>query len=269
MRSPLFSKVYGLVTDAMQVDGLVDFHCHLDLCPDLSLAYERCDAIGCSTLTMTTTPKAFSRNREFADRSKYVQAALGLHPQLVAERGHEIDLFEELLASTRFVGEIGLDAGKRFYSSFEEQKRVFDRALGACVNQRDKIISIHSVRCARKVLDALESLAVTDSCHVILHWFSAGKTEIDRAVQLGCWFSVNQAMMGSPSGMALVERAPRESLLTETDAPFLEVDGRRLEPGEVSGTLTLIANALEMTDQEAQSLIASNARKLLEESHGE
>ncbi|MCH9674396.1 MAG: TatD family hydrolase [Gammaproteobacteria bacterium] len=245
--------------------GLVDFHCHLDLLPDLETAYQRCDEIGCTTLTMTTTPKAFPRNRVFAERSTHVRAALGLHPQLVSERGHEIELFEQLLPSTRYVGEIGLDAGKQFYSSFAEQQRVFDRAIAACADQGEKIISVHSARCARKVLDVIESRSVTDSCQVILHWFSAGKAEIDRAVRLGCWFSINQRMMASPSGLSIIEQAPRESLLTETDAPFLEIEKCRVEPGEVSGTLALIANALDLTDIETRSLIASNARRLLDE----
>src|SRR3546814_7759513 len=106
---------------------LVDFHCHLDLYPDHAAEVERCEREGVFTLTVTTTPRAWSRNHELASATRHVRAALGLHPQLVAERSHEIGLWEELLPQTRYVGEVGLDAGPRFYQSFETQKKIFAR----------------------------------------------------------------------------------------------------------------------------------------------
>ena len=45
----------------------VDFHTHLDLYPDLPAAITACDRRRTATLTVTTTPKAFVRNRELAD----------------------------------------------------------------------------------------------------------------------------------------------------------------------------------------------------------
>ena len=67
-------------------NGLVDFHCHLDLYPDHSTAVREADAAEVFTLAVTTTPRARPRNHELAQRTKHVRAALGLHPQLVAER---------------------------------------------------------------------------------------------------------------------------------------------------------------------------------------
>jgi len=37
----------------------VDFHCHLDLYPDLAQAIAQCDNRKSATLAVTTTPKAF------------------------------------------------------------------------------------------------------------------------------------------------------------------------------------------------------------------
>ncbi|WP_256349764.1 TatD family hydrolase, partial [Pseudomonas gingeri] len=97
-----------------------------------------------------------------ASTSKHVRVALGLHPQLVAEREGELALFERLLEGTRYVGEIGLDAGPRFYSSFEAQERVFSRILSACSEQGGKILTVHSVRTAAKVLGHIEHLLPPD-----------------------------------------------------------------------------------------------------------
>src|SRR6266498_4402039 len=132
---------------------LVDFHCHLDLYPDHTAAFAECERQGVHTLTVTTTPRAWPHNRALASKTRYVRAALGLHPQLVAERANELSLFEEYLVQTRFVGEVGLDAGPRFYRSIEIQKQVFERVLTLCANAGSKILSVHSVRSATTVLD--------------------------------------------------------------------------------------------------------------------
>lgn len=99
--------------------GLVDFHCHLDLYPDLAAAVSESERRGIYTLAVTTTPKAWSRNYALASRTKYVRAALGLHPQLVSERAGELRLWESLLPQAPYVGEVGLDAGPNFYKSID------------------------------------------------------------------------------------------------------------------------------------------------------
>ena len=125
------------------------FHTHLDLYPDLVDAITACDQRRTATLTVTTTPKAFTRNCKVSRHSEFVRVGLGLHPQLVAERSAEITLFEELLPQSRYIGEIGLDAGPRHYGSFELQKSVFERILRMCAKEGGKILSIHSVRAAK------------------------------------------------------------------------------------------------------------------------
>ena len=242
---------------------LVDFHCHLDLHPDMQVAFDRCDRLGCTTLTVTTTPRAYARNKAFADRSRHVKAALGLHPQLVAKRRDEIGLFKELAGRTRFIGEIGLDASREHYPSFEKQKQVFDCTLAVCASQGDKVISVHSARCARLVLDSLERASVTQSCKVVLHWFSASKADIQRAIDIGCWFSVNEKMLSTSTGRALIELAPKDRVLTETDAPFIESFGRQIKAGDVMPVLEAISAQWGTTMDDTRGRIFANAQRVL------
>lgn len=120
--------------------------------------------------------------------------ALGLHPQLVADRASELSLFEELLPQFRYVGEVGLDASSRFYRSFEKQKAVFATILNRCAEVGDKVLSVHSVRCARHVLDIVETNLPRERGRVVLHWFTGGASEARRAVEMGCYFSLNEQM---------------------------------------------------------------------------
>jgi TatD DNase family protein len=159
-------------------EGLVDFHCHLDLYPDHQAAVQESEDAGVFTLAVTTTPKAWPRNHELAQRTRHVRAALGLHPQLVAERADELDLWERHLSETRYVGEVGLDAGPRFYKSLDLQKRVFQYVLQRCAGAGDKVVTVHSIRAAKAVLDCIEAYLPPATGKVVLHWFTGSKPNV-------------------------------------------------------------------------------------------
>jgi len=239
--------------------GPVDFHCHLDLYQNMEAEYARCEMARCLTLAVTTTPKAFARNAEMARTRRFVHAALGLHPQLVAQRASELSLFEELVTSTRYVGEVGLDAGRRFYPSFERQKLVFERVMTLCAKLGDKVISIHSVRTAKQVLDVVERTGAGRTCVPVLHWFNASRSEIRRALELGCYFSVNEQMLLAPRGQSLLEAVPIERILTETDAPFQSDK----TPGDVGEATRLIAKAYRVRLSDTEARIRQTATDLL------
>lgn len=241
---------------------LVDFHCHLDLYRDHEALIDECDRERVATLAVTTTPKAWPRNRELAQRSPFVRIGLGLHPQLVAEREAELALLERYLPDARYVGEIGLDAGPRFYNSFAAQERVFERILRACAEQGGKILSIHSVRTAGKVLGHLEKTMLPSKGQVILHWFTGTAAEARRAVELGCYFSVNEEMLRSAKLRKLIGTLPLDRLLTETDGPFVQRDGIPIRPKHVQLTVDGIAEIFGLDPDLARVSILRNLRSL-------
>lgn len=243
---------------------LVDFHCHLDLYPDHAAAVSQREREGVFTLTVTTTPKAFPRNKELADRTKHVRAALGLHPQLVAERSHELPLWKEYLPSSRYVGEVGLDAGRRFYRSFDDQKAVFADVLSSCADAGNKVLSVHSVRCAKVVLDMIEARLPPSAGRVVLHWFTGTPSEARRAVEMGCYFSVNSAMLQTDKARKLVQSIPVDRILTETDGPFTDGVSNPRRPADLTPTRDALAAALALDPEETSDLISANLRGLLD-----
>lgn len=236
----------------------VDFHCHLDLYADHASLVSECDRERVATLAVTTTPKAWRRNLEVAAGSEHVRIALGLHPQLVVERASELPLFERLLCETRYVGEIGLDAGPKFYRSFSEQERVFSRILCACAEQGNKVLTIHSVRCVSKVLGHLEQSFPFDRGVAVLHWFTGTAAEARRAAELGCYFSINAQMLASEKTARIVSALPRERLLTETDGPFVAFHDRPSRPRDVGETVKSLARALGLAVQATEELVVAN-----------
>jgi TatD DNase family protein len=248
---------------ARQPPRWIDFHCHLDLYKDHAALIDECDRERVATLAVTTTPKAWRRNRELAERSTHVRVALGLHPQLVAEREAELSLLEQLLSEARYVGEIGLDAGPRFYRSFDAQERVFERILRACAEQGGKVLTVHSVRAVSKVLGHLERALPPERARVVLHWFTGTVAEARRAVALGCYFSINSEMLRSPKHRQVVAGFPSERLLTETDGPFVEAHGRPVRPRDVAATVEELAALRQENPEALAARLLANLRALV------
>jgi len=235
----------------------VDFHCHVDLYQDHAALIAECEKERIATLAVTTTPKAWKRNRELA-KGPFVEVGLGLHPQLVADREWEIDLWKELLPQARFVGEVGLDAGPRFYSSFEQQRRVFTTILESCARVGGKILSVHSVRCAATVLKMLEEHLPSHRGKVVLHWFTGTSAEARKASELGCYFSVNSNMLRSDRGRSVVASLDLNRVLTETDGPFGTIDGRTARPIDVKSLVQELATLRQMDSSIMEETILKN-----------
>lgn len=241
----------------------VDMHCHLDLQADHAGLIAECDRERVATLAVTTTPKAWRRNRALAAGSRHVRAALGLHPQLVAERAGELALLEAYMPEARYVGEVGLDAGPRFRGSLEAQERAFERVLRGCAEQGGKILSVHSVRAVGRTLRQIERHLPPERGRVVLHWFTGTASEARRAVELGCYFSVNAAMLEVPRGRALVAGLPIGRLLTETDGPFVRIGGTPARPRDVAATISMLASIRGTSARETQAAVLNNLRALL------
>lgn len=242
---------------------LVDFHCHLDLYPDHAGVIAECERREVFTLAVTTTPRAWPRNHELASPTKYVRAALGLHPQLVQDHAKDIELWREYLSRARYVGEVGLDAGPRFYASSDMQKRIFETILRDCANRGEKILTIHSVRVVRAVLDMIEAHLPPSGGATVLHWFTGSRSEAQRAVSLGCYFSINREMLRNEKHQTMVASLPLDRLLTETDGPFVKIDGRDARPSDVSQTLEALARTRSMPASELAETVALNLKRLV------
>lgn len=215
------------------------------------------------TLAVTTTPRAWPRNHELAQRTKHVRAALGLHPQLVAERECEVDLWDQYLSQTRYVGEVGLDAGPRFFKSLDAQKRVFQHILRRCAEAGDKIITVHSIRSAKAVLDHVEAHLPPGRGKIVLHWFTGTKSEAKRALDLGCFFSINAGMLGNERHAPMVRLIPLDRMLTETDGPFTCTGERPSKPADVAGVVEGLGRLHGLPTGDVARVVRDNLRILL------
>ena len=239
-----------------------DFHCHLDLFPDPVAAIAACEAGRIVTLAVTTTPKAWTQNRRWTAGKRYVHAAPGLHPELAGERHDEVALLEHFITESPFVGEIGLDGTAPHRKTWHVQREVFTRALQTAERLGGRVVTIHSRRAARDVLDCLAQNTTAARVLPILHWFSDSASVAQKAAEQGCYFSINHRMLAADSGIALVRSLPAGRLLTETDAPFTEVDGRKSEPRDVMATAEELAKTRGVSVAQISEILRVNAARV-------
>lgn len=240
---------------------MIDFHCHLDLYPKPQEVRDECIRRGLYVLSVTTTPSAWRGTSALAANAPRIRTALGLHPQLVQERQGELPLFDAVLPETRYVGEIGLDGAPEFRKSWPNQITVFEHILTKCSAAGGRIMSIHSRRASGAVLDSLERFPKAGTA--ILHWFSGSVRDLDRAIKLGCWFSVGPSMLVGEKGRTLAARMPRNRMLTESDGPFAQLDGQPAMPWHVNVAVEGLAKIWSHSNDDAERQLHDNFRKLL------
>jgi len=244
----------------------VDLHCHLDLYQNSTLIAAQCRKAGTYVLSVTTTPRAWRGTAQLAMGNARIKTALGLHPQIAHERLDELPLFDMLLPATRYIGEIGLDGGPQWRSHWRAQMHVFEHILASSSRAGGRIITIHSRRAATAVLDALARYP--DAGIPVLHWFSGSKSELSRAIDMGCWFSVGPGMVQSKRGRELVRLMPLDRVVTETDGPFDFVGGRPLEPGEVDGARNALSLCWRTKPEEVAARVLASFRRLVSSAVG-
>lgn len=196
----------------------VDAHCHVDLHADPRRIVESAISAGLKMVAVTTTPAAFTVSCTFTDKTKGVWPALGMHPEVVGSRPRDASLFSKYLDQVQWVGEIGLDGSSRFRGFWDMQISVFERILRQCSDAGGRVMSIHSRGAASKVIALLTDYP--DAGIPVLHWFSGPLADVDTALKLGAYFSVNCQMLQSRAGQLVAQRIPLDRLLTESDAPF-------------------------------------------------
>lgn len=205
-----------------------DTHCHLDLMLSPDAAASESAALGLGLFDCGVDPRDFAAAKKRASRYPNIIAGAGLHPWWLADGrcgAAEINLLCKVAAQERFIGEVGLDFSARCAGSEPLQTQALDQLCNALVHYplAGRVISIHAVRSAGTVLDALESYGLLtpspNSPAIIFHWFSGTSNEFVRARNAGCYFSVNERMLATKRGREYARQIPLDRLLLETDAP--------------------------------------------------
>ncbi len=177
---------------------------------------------------------------EIAEAHEGVYAAVGIHPHEAKEFDEDVDLklFRELCTSKKVVavGEIGLDFHYD-HSPRDIQKRVLIAQIRFARENRLPVL-LHNRESERELLSILgaESPGSPDDLRGVLHSFCAGAETGERAIALGYLVSYSGMITfrAADNVRSSAAALPLESMLVETDAPYLAPAPFRGKPNEPS-----------------------------------
>lgn len=239
----------------------VDTHCHFDLYADPASVLRESEQLCIYSIAVTNTPSVFPAMARLASGLKFVRAALGLHPELAIERAPELPLFAKHVATTRYVGEVGLDYKSAVTESDRaKQRSIFASILGHCRGAGGKVLTIHS---RRAEADVIALLSEHTPGAFILHWYSGSAKNMRLAAEAGAYFSINNAMTMSERGRKLLQDIPHDRVLTESDGPFVRVDDQPARPIHTQLVVDVLGRTWRVERDEAADIVMKNFRRLL------
>lgn len=238
---------------------MLDTHCHIDLYSKPELILNECDKNGFAIISMTNLPSHFERGFPFFQNRNKVRQALGMHPLYAQHHKKEFPKFISNLSKTSYIGEVGLDFSKEGIDTKEIQIQTFESILKVVADKK-KLLSIHSRRAEREVLNLLKKYQIKS---VIFHWYSGGLNLIDEIIQEGYYFSINPAMVKSMSGRKIISKIPRQLVLTETDGPFIDENNLPIKPGQIQTVISLLSNEWKTSEEEVKKIIWSNFQNIV------
>ena len=253
---------------------LVDMHCHLDRMSNAEEVAREAAEHGIAIFDTPVTPADTLAAQERLGTQTNVRVGAGLHPWWLADGrcgAADVDLAAELAGELAYIGEVGLDFGRRGGNTQELQTAAFEGICHAIAKHPlpHRVMSIHAIHAATAALDILERTGVvgtdTHTAAVIFHWFSGSSEEFARARRLGCYFSVSEHMLKSKRGREYARQLPEGRLLLETDAPpglDAPYSADALE-ASLTGALATIAELRGMSQEALGRTIATTSAALL------
>ncbi|MEU3458565.1 TatD family hydrolase [Streptomyces sp. NPDC006733] len=198
----------------------IDMHAHIE--PDISPG----DLLELGSLIFAATRSLDEAERVLKRSDPWTIWGVGCHPGLVgAQKAFDAARFAELIARTPYVSEVGLDGKSRV--PLDTQQATLDAVLAA-LQQNPRLTSIHSFAAIDVTLECLTARPIHGP---VLHWWLGNEAQTKRAVELGCYFSVNASMLRKPK---LLASLPLDRVLPETDHPFGDrSSGQGRRPGKV------------------------------------
>jgi TatD DNase family protein len=272
--TPIFQ--FSIIPVFRSLVMLIDSHSHLEMPEfkkDLEAVIQRAKESGVGYIfTVGTEKKDWTRALEIAHSHPSVYAILGVHPHNVKEIDDRTystlrDLCRD--GKVRAYGEIGLD----FYRDLSPravQLMRFREQIGLA-KELELPIVVHDREAHQETLEILKS-EKAEKCGGIIHCFSGDYEMAKECIEMGFYISIPGTVTFKNTGgfQEIIKRLPLESLLIETDAPFLApvpFRGKRNEPSYVRYTAQKVAEIKKISFEKVAEATTENALRVYRLSH--
>ena len=249
---------------------IIDVHAHLDFKEydnDIDKVIENNKKAGVVAVINNGVDIASNRKvLELAKKYDIIKPALGFYPvHAVQAKQEEFDAELDFISKQDIaaIGEVGLDYLKGDDNPFgdkysKEMKACFEKFISLAKKKNIPII-VHSRRAELDVVEMLESSSLKPE-KILMHCFMGRKHLVKRILDHGWSMGISCLVKKLQQLQSIVEQAPMNQLLTETDAPYQSPypDIRRNEPRFIIESLKKIAEIKKLDVEEASNMIYKN-----------
>ena len=238
---------------------LVDAHCHLDFPQfdaDRDQVVERAKDI--RIVNSTVDPDLVGKGLSLQERYDNVSCTLGFSASDLDE-GRFRRMVALIRANSDRIAGLG-EAGLDYYWVKDEKGRALEKAhfleLALLSRELGLPLIVHSRDAEEECIIMLEELKL----RAMLHCFSGTIEQARRAIGFGCLISVPANVSEVKSRQRLAQALPLESLVLETDAPYLSPRrGERSEPAYVRQAAEKIAELKGVSAGQVEETTTENA----------
>jgi TatD DNase family protein len=139
----------------------------------------------------------------------------------------------------------------------ETQRATFRAALGV-LGALPRIVSLHSYMATDALIEELADRPIKGA---ILHWWLGDALLTARAVELGCFFSINASSVRRRDLLRII---PPDRILTETDHPFGDRGSAApRQPGAMRSVEQELAKHLHSTPDDVRRQVWMNLHELV------
>jgi TatD DNase family protein len=249
---------------------LVDSHCHLDF-PEVADQLDSVFALMRENqvdraLCVSVTLEDFPRVRRMAETYSHIHGSVGVHPDYEAVDAVTVPELLALADNPRIVaiGETGLDYF-RLKGDLEWQRERFRTHIRAA-RECGKPLIIHTRSSAEDTLRIMREEGA-EKIGGVMHCFTESMEVAKAAMDLGFYISFSGIVTfkNAKDIKAVATAVPMESLLVETDSPYLApvpYRGRTNQPGYVKHVAEEIARLKELPYDHVCAITTSNVLNL-------
>ncbi len=243
----------------MPEPSYVDMHCH---CPDYELdTIKKYLDNGYILVSVSEDWDTINKNLEYKrllGGNFYI--CLGIHPWVVHKYSiRDVDKVVELALENNIdcLGEVGLD--KVFVpKTLNKQLEFFRKFLEAAI-EYNFLLNLHTPGTWETVYNMLIKY---DVGRAYFHWYTGPFRLLESIRASGYFIGANPAWRIQEKHRRILEKAPLEVLLTESDAPY-RYKNIVLSPGMIPETVEYLAKNRGVNVEDLEKYLLDNAKKLL------
>ncbi len=248
---------------------LFDTHCHVDFehfDDDRNEVFERMQDAGVTRIVavaveLEQTPRLI----RLAESRDHVWFSVGVHPNHEVDKEPTVEQLCELAAHEKCVaiGESGMDFFRTHVDPAIQEARFRTHIRAAHAVNKPVIVHMRDADEATLRILKEENIA---GCGGIMHCFSSNWDAASQALDMGMSisFSGNVTFKRNDELREVAGKVPEESILIETDSPYLApmpMRGKRNEPTFVKHVAQCVADVREMSIDKLAEITTANALK--------